>query len=366
MRPARALLALPTVLLAGCFGGSAYARAAPELAALRANGYRVAVMPLQMTAPDEGLLTASLAPIGELLALEVASEGLPPRERVAELLRLDLVTWMARGDFEVIEPWASDTRLVHAGLSREQMQDPARASAVARLLQVDGVLYGEVTRWNRSYYVLQSEAEVGMRVALRDGADGHVLFDGERSDSVGAGLSGGPTGLLSAVSAPIAGLRGSMLRDLTRSVARSLATDLNGGSMQRDASRVPRLSVVSVARTHVGAFAPGERIEVVAIGSPDCEVRFDLGRLRLGVPMTQTERIEDPRGDRANYSGHYIVQAGDVGTDLPVGCSIRGVGQGRSTTARYVWDGSIDIDGAPRRADADRSTRGPPVAVRGR
>lgn len=340
-------------LLCGCSGTSVATRAAPELAALRARGYRIAVMPFAVSAPEEGLLTAALAPVSQLLALDLDGDGLPPRMRLANVLRLDLCSWLGRGQFELVEPWFSDTALVHAGWSQEQMRDPARAPAAAKLLQVDGVLYGDVTRWNRDYYLVQSQTEVAVAVELRHGEDGKVLFAGERSERMGAGLSGGPTGFVSAATSPIAGLDSATLRELTRSVARGLAVDLDGGgAMAGTGDTVPRLSVVSVVPPPAGAFAAGDRVEVLAVGTPDCEVRFDLGRLRTGVPMQLRERIVEPRGNRAVYAGHYVVQPGDDVDGLPVGCSIRSAGNRRELAARYLWTGTVDLHGGAAAAAA--------------
>jgi len=42
-------------------------------------------------------------------------------------------------------------------------------------------------------------------------------------------------------------------------------------------------------------------VEVVAVGTPGSEVRFDIGSLRTRVPMLETAVVTDPRGDRATW-----------------------------------------------------------------
>ena len=179
-----------------------------------------------------------------------------------------------------------------------------------------------------------------------DGGSGKRLFTTTRTETIGSGLSGGPTGYVSAATEPLAGLRGSHLLYLTRSVTRNAVTDLNGGMLgNQPGPTSPRLSVVALAKAHEGAFRIGERVDVIAVGTPDCDVRFDVGRLRVEVPMQQPAVEEAPRGKRATYLGHYVVAPADVAQDLPLTCTIqRGTGR-RTVATRYRWNGSVALDG---------------------
>lgn len=344
MSPRTIAFLLPLLVwLAGCTSVDATHTAAPELARLRSIGYRVAVLPFLVTAPEDGFLSDSLAPVGELLALE-QSRGLPMRDQLGLLVHDDAVAWLRHSEFEVLEPWHVLTQLSHAGLLAAGRKDRAQLAAVARTVGADGIVYGEVRRWNRGYYVVQSLVEVGLHLELVDAATEKVLFTTDRVEAIGSGLTGGPTGYVSVATEPIAGLRGSTLRTLTRSVTRHAIADLNGGDLgaQDDASS-PRLGVVALAQDHDGPFRIGERVDVIAIGTPGCDVRFDLGRLRTAVPMRQTEVARDPRGDRATYQGHYIVQPGDRGHDLPLTCTIQRGAARRSVAVRYRWEGTLAL-----------------------
>ncbi len=338
-----ALLAVVALLLAcGCSGARVKSQEDPRLPKLRAMGYRIAVVPFATSAPEEGFLAASLGPVGEALALEGGS-GLPERTALGAWLRRDVVTWLSQSEFEVIDPWSSDTQLAHAGFDATSMRDPTRAAEIARVLQVDGVLFGEVTRWNRSYYVVQSTAEVGLALQLLD-RDGSTLFSTERTETIGSGITGGPTGYSSALSAPVQGLSGNTLRELTRSVARNAAFDLGGNTPQASESPLaPRLSVVSLVRADDSAFGFEETIHVMAIGTPGCDVRFDLGRLRVGIPMQQTSVIPDPRGDRAVYEGRYVVQPETADGYFPLFVTIARQGA-HAKRSRYRWDGELRIE----------------------
>lgn len=340
------LAATLALLLTACTGVSVERHVDPDLDTLRSAGYRIAVLPFGVSAPEDGFLGSSLAPVGELLSLERTGDA-PMREQLGELLRGDVITWLQQSEFDVMDPWYAGTRLGHAGYSLADQQDVARARELARALEVDGVVFGDVRRWNRSYYVVQSTAEVALHVELIDGASGKQLFATDRTETIGSGVTGGPTGYVSAATEPIAGLRGSHLRTLTRSVARHVAEDLNGGMLGiQPGPTSPRLSVVALAKEHDGPFRLGERVDVIAVGTPDCDARFDVGRLRIEVPMRQTAVTADPRGARATYLGHYIVDSPDIATDLPVICTIQRGALRRTVTSRYRWEGMVALDGA--------------------
>lgn len=346
MIPLRAHACLAAaLLLAGCTGTSVEQRAAPELAALRRDGYRVAVLPFAVTAPADGFVTSSLAPVGDVLALEGGGDE-PIQARIGAMLEADVVAWLQQSDFEVADPWHVRTVLAHAGIAPDQARDRDRATAIARMLDVDGLLYGDLRRWNRSYYLLQSVVDVGLDVELVDGPSRRELYRGSRNEQIGSGLTGGPTGYTSVATEPLIGLRGSTLRELTRSVARHAIADLNGGDLGSELGpSSPRLAWVALAREHDGPFRRGERVEVVALGSPDCDVRFDLGRLRVEVPMREAGRDGSGATTRATYVGHYVVDAVDAAQGLPLTCTIRRGTARRTTTTLYRWDGTIALAG---------------------
>jgi hypothetical protein len=70
--------------LAACTSVDVKQHAEPELAMLRTMGYRVAVLPFVVSAPEDGFFSESLAPVGEVLALEASREA-PMREQIGEL-----------------------------------------------------------------------------------------------------------------------------------------------------------------------------------------------------------------------------------------------------------------------------------------
>ncbi|MBL8722843.1 MAG: DUF799 family lipoprotein [Planctomycetes bacterium] len=240
----------------------------------------------------------------------------------------------------------------HRGFTATQQQDPGEAKALATTLDADAVLFGELERWDRSYFVVQSHAAVALSLRLVD-ATGRELCRTHQLATAGSGLSSGPTGYFALATEPLAGLRTAQLQELRRTAARSAVMALAGGELGAAVvATAPRLTLVGVA-PHEPEFPldqplpPGTRLDLVAVGSPGCIVLCQLGRLRTGITLRETELHHDPRGDRATYQGHYVVQRGDQAADLPVMATIeRGV-QRRSVRTEYRWRGTLRLGAVP-------------------
>ncbi|MCA8958985.1 MAG: DUF799 family lipoprotein [Planctomycetes bacterium] len=345
----RCLLLGLMAVAAGC--ASTDSGRSPDFESARAQGLRVAVLPFRVTAPQEGRIISALGAVGSLLALEGLGDDSPPGDQAAVILRRAFAASLAGGPFEVSELWATDTRLSHLGLTADQTQDRSLAPSLAQSLGVDAIVYGDVERWNRSYYVVEARATVALRVELVDGRVGHTLFWERHEESSGAGLSGGPTGQISAVTEPLKGLSGDALSHLARSVAGFCATALNDtdpltGPLEPPlvGPSFPSISFASVIREHEGTFQAGDTIRVVVVGSPDQDARFDLGRYRTSIPMVEIDRVDDPRGARSTYLGTYVVTEGERAVDLPVFVTLRDPSQPARLDRQRVQTTRVTIE----------------------
>lgn len=339
------------LLLAACTGSSMKLKTSPEFAAIRSGGYRVAVMPFSVSADRDGFLTEALGGLGDLLALESVNDNAPPTTKAAVVMRRSFTASLAGGPFQVSDLWTVDTELAHAGLDVAARSDLKNATRIAELLDVDGVLYGDVTEWNRSYYVAQSVQRAGLRIRIFDRRKREVIYDAERVEQMGSGISGGPTGQIAVLTAPVEGLKGSTLAVLARLLARNTARELTGvdpaSEIDVAASRgdAPRVVFSSVALPGKQPLRAGDIVTVVAVGTPGAEVRFDIGRWRTGIPMVQREVTEDPRGPRATYTGEYVVQQGEKVSEAPVYVTVRKKSDRMALrTTRRVPDTTVVID----------------------
>lgn len=334
---------------ASCSGQSVNVRKADDLAMILERGFRVAVLPFRVSAPREGELTGVLAGLGTLLALEGVNDEAPAFERAATIMRRGFAANLYGGPLHVHDIWLTDTQLGQMGLV-EAAKDTSRAAEIANRLDVDGVIYGDVYAWNRSYYVLQSTQEVGLRVTLM-GRDGRELFFSERLGAEGSGITGGPTGYISVATEPLAGLKGVTLGRLAREVARYAAADLSGTERvgELDASHAmgeaPSFSFFSFATSRSGPLRAGDRVSVLAVGTAGARAWFDLGRYRRGLPLLPTAAVSSPRGERQTYVGHYVVQEGEHAGALPVELTILRRMNGRTLMSRRrVAHGTVTID----------------------
>ena len=339
------------LVLAGCASRDVVVRASDDFAALRGGGYRIAVLPFQVSADTDGFLTDALAGVGSIAALDGLSDQAPANALAGAFMRRALVASLRPGAFQVAELWASDTELAHRNLL-DAARDPARARELAAALDVDAVLFGDVHYWNRSYYIAEAVQKVGLRIDLVDRRTGQTVFHGERTEYKGTGVTSGPTGYLSAITAPVQGLKGSTLVELARSVARDLAGDFTGMESVVDLDRtaasgnVPRLSFCSVSRPHAGDLVAGDLLTVVAVGTAAAEARFDLGRYRVAIPMVEVKRSDDARGERSTYVGTYVVQPGERLPATPVFVSLRtSTKAGATTSVRRVPQGEVAFGG---------------------
>ncbi|MBK9387097.1 MAG: hypothetical protein IPN34_19960 [Planctomycetes bacterium] len=311
-------------LLPACTSMDGRVRISETYASRRAEGLRVAALPFAVSARDEDPVSRTLAPLGSLLALEGLGDGAPEAQAAGAVMQRALLALLGGSPVAIEEQWVTRTELAHAGLDRAAMEDRSRTTEIARRLGVDALLYGEVYEWDRSYYGVQSTQSVGLRVWLIDGESGEELAFAERWRQEGAGLTGGPTGYVSAATSPIQGLAASTLAQLAIQVAYDIAEDLLGGAssqpfdFENARGEVPRLSFVSADPPHLDALQAGASVRVIAVGTSGAQASFDLGAYRTRIPMLEIETRDDSRGRRSTYIGSYVLQPGETLASLPI------------------------------------------------
>jgi hypothetical protein len=317
---ALALLAASTA----CTSMDGRVRHDADYAKRRADGLRIAALPFAVSASDDDPVSSALAPLGSLLALEGLGDGAPEAQAAGAVMQRALLALLAGSSLAIEEQWVTRTELAHAGLDRAAMEDRSRTTEIARRLGVDALLYGEIYEWDRSYYGVQSTQSVGLRVWLIDGESGAELAFAERWRQEGAGLTGGPTGYVSAATSPIQGLAASTLAQLAIQVAYDVAEDLLGGEasqpfdFENARGEVPRLSFVSADPLRIDTLQAGQSVSVIAVGTSGAQASFDLGAYRTRIPMLEIETRADPRGPRSTYVGSYVLQPGETLGSLPI------------------------------------------------
>jgi hypothetical protein len=273
--------------------------------------------------------------LAELLTLR-APDSTPDAGKGAETLCALTIARLRGSPIHVADPATIGTTLHHANLADCAADlDPRQLGS---MLGVDAILYGSLTDWSGRYYLVESRTVVAATVCIRSCVDGSELFRAAISVSGGAGLSGGPTGYVSAVATPLAELGSGPYRRLAIEWSEELGQRLTG-AFTGEGNLVPPPYVANVACSPAPArgYQPGDVIEVLAIGSSGCRATFDLGTLHSGIPMFESARtsrtgVPDPRAPAAFYRGSYVVGAADRVQEAPVFVTLESPG-GRATAA---------------------------------
>lgn len=215
---------------------------------------------------------------------------------------------LSRASFDVIPPGVVDSMLLHSRFNIPNTK-PSRIDA-ARVLQADptqlcekvlscdAVLYGKVTRWDRSYYGVESVATVGLDLKLVSAKTKKVLFEASAVDSDSRGLTKGPTGFSDLVIEPISGLDNKIITDLAGEVVEKALAPVSGRARPGFLKTPPPVILASAHSARNGIIPTNGRLIVVAYGSPGNQASFNVGEIHQGVPM-----IERSKG---HYVGEFI------------------------------------------------------------
>jgi putative lipoprotein DUF799 len=292
-----------------------------------------------------------------LVTLQVP-EGTPDSGKGAETLRALLIARLRGSSLNLVDPATVDTTLAHRGLlERASGMDPRE---LGKLLGVDAILYPELLGWSGRYYVIESRTVVEASIVLRSSVDGSELFSGTVGVSDAAGVSGGPTGYIGAAATPLAALGKGPYRELAIQWAERMGSELAGefrGESAAGTSPPPAIAVAAITQSPRGGFQPGDLIEVLAVGTQRCRASFDIGTLRVRIPMAEFARLPrtglpDSGEISGLYRGSYMVVEGDRVAGAPVLVTMES-GGGRATIP--AENGPVTIAPGAKPAGAGKS-----------
>lgn len=278
---------------------------------------RVAVLPFVQTNSAGELVTAD----GKLLLDNVPVLSAELKENPPELVQRLVAKNLESSNLEVVSPVLVERRLSHSsfrdqkgpGFSLKQMLQ-ADPRALCELLSCDALLYGKVTRWDRSYYIAQSINTVGVELKMVSARTGRTIFSATAEDSDSRGLTKGPTGFSSLVIEPIRGLDSAIIEELAGSVVKralsplvqapSASSSYPPGNSGKQPERLPPPSIMASAHDSIsGVVTTQHPLTVLALGSPGMAASFSVGAAVENIPMTE----RDP--------GHYIGEFYPLPTD---------------------------------------------------
>ena len=238
-------------------------------------------------------------------------------EEPVDLVRQMVVSQLRNSALDVVSTSLIDIELPHHGfqmtdgsLNREKILSTAPSELCTHLLNCDAVLFGKITKWERSYYGLQSVNSVGIELTLKSVKDGKVLFTATAEDSDSRGLSKGPTGYSSLVIEPIKGLDSEIIEDLARTVvADALKPFRIKERPEFLESEPPSIYATSHSATN-GSLDRDTPLVVLMYASPNKKASFSIGKTIENIPMT--EKVD------GHYHGEYYPLESDMFADKEI------------------------------------------------
>lgn len=294
---------------------------------------RIAVLPFAQVDSDGKLVQED----ENLLIDSVAIVSSKQKETPAEFMQSLVQSELTNASLDVITPAIVKADLLHYGFaaptSNPVAMDLGRVFAAdpkeicSKILSCDAVLYGKVTRWDRSYYGIQSVATVALNLKLVSAKTGKVLYEISAEDAESRGITKGPTGFSNLALEPIKGLDNEIIQNLAREVADRAIQPLSNRSRPEFLQSAPPFIIASGHDAHSGAVARTEKLTVLMFGSPGQTATFSVGNVALNVPM-----LERAPG---HYVGEYVPLPSDSFSQQYVVVSLKD-DFGRSTSQRLA------------------------------
>ncbi|NCC25372.1 MAG: hypothetical protein EOM25_09285 [Deltaproteobacteria bacterium] len=372
------LLVLAMILAGGC--AQIGSRKEP-MVAVTSEAYKFFKGEFENTALMEGSPPRSVAVLPFVKAKADAWSIELDEENPAEIVRRGLYNHISSLPFRDVELMDVDRRLAEAGLDEPEKikamikDDPAR---LARILDADAAVIGEVTHFDRVFAGIVSQVAVGCEVRMIDLKTGDFLWRAKHvSRAVAGGVALTPIGLVINAVFSAWNLRGEAMLAQTDSLFREIVSTIAlTGEMRAELALGPELDLFVCLNTGK-PFKSGDRVGFRMIGEPGGDAWADLGDFRLAIPLkpvsatvrqgiwnqvaaqvedryrsTGHELTDDLReairktlDEREIYEGNYLVQPGEEARGLIPTGYLRGRHGGRSSQVDLV--GVVDIDAVP-------------------
>lgn len=327
----RSLTSLLLIALSGCAGSFKH-----SLAFNPSEPLRIAVLPFAQVDDSGALVQAD----GNLLIDNVALVSSKLKQTPAQFVQTQVQTELSKASLDVITPAIVEAALVHNGfatpgskpvtLDLQKVFSADPKAICSKLLSCDAVLQGKVTRWDRSYYGVQSVITVGIELKLISAHNNKILFETFAEDSDSRGLTKGPTGFSNIILEPLKGLDNAIITALADDVVEKALEPLNRSSKPAFLKVAPPAVVAAALYPQNGAIPRDGKLTVIILGSPAQTATFSIGNTITDIPL-----VERSAG---HYVGEYIPLPSDRFEQQPVSVSLQDE-EGRATRLPLVGDG---------------------------
>ncbi len=125
------------------------------------------------------------------------------QQEMADLFRQSLHANLKQSQFNLLEHYMVDAQLKRSGLTDTGEFWDMNPMRFGEVLGVDAVLLTRINKVEKSYMLLHSSIELNISARMVDTRSGEILWMAEQTESDYEGLAKIPTGLASAVIAPL-------------------------------------------------------------------------------------------------------------------------------------------------------------------
>lgn len=297
---------------------------------------RIAVLPFaqvdkngKLVRVDENLLIDNVTLVSSKL-----------KQAPAQFVQAEVQSELSKASLDVVTPAIVEAALVHNGYTVPETKpvelDLSKIFAAqpkeicTKLLSCDAVLYGTITKWDRSYYGVQSVSTFGLNLKLVSAHNNKVLFETSAEDSDSRGLTKGPTGFSNLVLEPLKGLDNAIITALADDVVENALKPLNRRARPEFLSVAPPAIIAAAHTAPGGTIPPNGRLTIIVLGSPSQTALFSIGNRIVDIPL-----VERSPG---HYVGEYIPLPTDRFQKQQVSVSLQDE-VGRTTRQPLAGDG---------------------------
>ena len=190
--------------------------------------------------------------------------------------------------FKDMELQRVDNLLGKANLSDPEAVYRTSPQELGKLLNVDAVVFGEISNFDKLFAVMYSQVAVGAQIKMYDTKTGNFLWSGQHTVRIHeGGLSVSPIGIVATVIATAMNVRDIQLLRACDDLFREMVKTIPVPTLA-EALRPPVISLLTQDTKNLPKKA-GDEINVVIQGAPRMQAYFDIGDFKKHIDMREME-----------------------------------------------------------------------------
>jgi hypothetical protein len=204
--------------------------------------------------------------------------------------------------YKSMKLYSVDNILRKAGLTDAEAINKISPKELGRILDVDAVIYGSISDFDKLFAVVYSSVSVGAEIKMYDTKTGKILWSGKHVSRIQeGGIATNPVGLIAMVVATAMNVRDIQLLRACDDLFRDMVKTIPVPAIA-EALRPPVITLLTQDTKNQPKKA-GDEIKVIIQGAPKMQAYFNIGEFKKNIDMQEIE----PGG----YLGVYKVIPGD-------------------------------------------------------